>query len=167
MDLDEEAVAEMHTEAEVLQFSAILAEAQAIVVKLEREAMGLKPKRKHHYTGNAPCTIHHYALKHRKLATTGQKLITIMIMIEEPKNNHAEEQEGGNIGLENKGDGDESSDNDIEKGFQHIFSVEKAQSQESTAAWVNWKYHGHRILPLSVTKELKKVFYKKYGRDTT
>ncbi|KAG6891120.1 hypothetical protein C0995_014210, partial [Termitomyces sp. Mi166 len=30
MDLDEEEVAEMHIEAEVLQFNAILAEAQAI-----------------------------------------------------------------------------------------------------------------------------------------
>ena len=44
---------EIRNDANLLQFSAILAEAQKVAVKLEQEHDELKPKRLKHYMGNA------------------------------------------------------------------------------------------------------------------
>jgi hypothetical protein len=74
-ELDEDEVAELRTEADVLQFAALLAEAQAVAVKVEREKAEFKPKRKHHYTGNSARTKRYHTQKRRQLASTGQKFI--------------------------------------------------------------------------------------------
>jgi len=63
-------------EAEIEHFNAILFEAQAMAVKAEREAIGEKPKRKRHYTGNSNRTLRYHAQKRRQLAATNQKFIS-------------------------------------------------------------------------------------------
>ncbi|KAG6851921.1 hypothetical protein C0991_004944 [Blastosporella zonata] len=124
MDLDQEEAAKMGTEAEILRFSAILVEAQAVTVKAEREATESKPKWKHHYTGNAPRTIRHYALKRRKLASTGQKFIHQFF----EKNSRTTEEDMGlndtlNEGMGGKEQEDElvEEENQVEEGLQQIF----------------------------------------------
>ena len=78
-DLDELQVDSLETneiriEADLLRFSAILAEAQRVAVKLERESDD--PKRPKRYTGNAPRTKCFHAQKRRTLAAEGQKFIS-------------------------------------------------------------------------------------------
>lgn len=75
-EFDEDEAAELQTEAEILLFSAILSEAQAIAIKLEFDAAELKPKRKRHYTKNSVRTKQHYTQKRKALAMTGQKFIS-------------------------------------------------------------------------------------------
>src|SRR5277367_6476918 len=76
--VDEDELTGLQNEADIEHFNAVLAKAQAMAVKAEREAAGEKPKRKRHYTGNADRTKRHHAKKRRELAATGQKLISLM-----------------------------------------------------------------------------------------
>ena len=67
---------EIRNDADLLKFSAILAEAQKIAVKLEREHDESRPKRPKHYKGNAARTKRFHAQKRRTLAAEGQKFIS-------------------------------------------------------------------------------------------
>jgi len=71
---DELEINEIRIEADLLRFSAILAEAQRVAVKLEQESDA--PKRPKQYTGNAPRTKRFHAQKRRTLAAEGQKFIS-------------------------------------------------------------------------------------------
>ena len=84
-EFDEEELNELQNEADIDHFKAVLAHAQAMAVKAEREAAGEKPKRKRHYTGNSDRTKRHHAQKRRKLEATGQKLISSMIFTKKAK----------------------------------------------------------------------------------
>jgi hypothetical protein len=75
-EFDEDELNELQNEVDIEHFKAVLAHAQAMAVKAEREAVGEKPKRKRHYTGNSDRTKRHHAQKRRKLEATGQKLIS-------------------------------------------------------------------------------------------
>jgi hypothetical protein len=75
-EADEDELDGLTNEAEIEHFNAILFEAQAMAVKAEREAIGEKPKRKRHYTGNSNRTLRYHAQKRRQLAATGQKFIS-------------------------------------------------------------------------------------------
>ena len=75
-DLEDEDYQEIRSDANLLQFSAILAEAQKVAVKLEQEHDELKPKRPKHYMGNAVRTKRFHAQKRHKLAAEGQKFIS-------------------------------------------------------------------------------------------
>jgi len=82
-DSEEEEISEdelngLQNEADIEHFNAVLAHAQAMAVKAEREAAGEKPKRKRHYTGNSDRTKQHHAQKRRELGITGQKFISSM-----------------------------------------------------------------------------------------
>jgi len=61
--VDEDELMGLQNEADIEHFNAILAQAQAMAVKAEREAAGEKPKRKRHYTGNSARTKRHHAQK--------------------------------------------------------------------------------------------------------
>ena len=73
-DFEDEEINEIRIEADLLRFSAILAEAQRVAVKLEQESEA--PKRPKRYTGNAPRTKRLHAQKRRTLAAEGQKFIS-------------------------------------------------------------------------------------------
>jgi hypothetical protein len=73
-DFEDEETTEIRIEADLLRFSAILAEAQAVAVKLEQESDA--PKHPKQYTGNAPCMEHFHAQKRCTLAAEGQKFIS-------------------------------------------------------------------------------------------
>ena len=72
-DFEDEDDREIRNDADLLRFSAILAEAQRVAVKLEKE--NDKPRRPKRYTGNAPRTKRFHAQKRRTLAAEGQKFI--------------------------------------------------------------------------------------------
>ena len=52
-EVDEDELTGLQNEADIEHFNAVLAQAQAMAVKAEREAAGEKPKCKRHYTGNS------------------------------------------------------------------------------------------------------------------
>jgi hypothetical protein len=84
-DSEEEEIGEdklngLQNEADIEHFNAVLAHAQAMAVKAEREATGEKPKRKRHYTGNSDRTKRHHTQKRRELGTTGQNFISSMLL---------------------------------------------------------------------------------------
>ena len=53
----------------------MLATAQLAAIEAERKVRQEKPKRKHHYTGNAPQTKCYHAQKQQKVVETGQSFI--------------------------------------------------------------------------------------------
>jgi hypothetical protein len=55
-EVDEDELTGLQNKAEIEHFNAVLAQAQAMVVKAEREAVSEKPKCKQHYTGNSART---------------------------------------------------------------------------------------------------------------
>jgi len=63
------------TDAALSNFSRMLATAQLAAIEAERKARQEKPKRKHHYTGNAPRTKCYHAQKQQKVVETGQSFI--------------------------------------------------------------------------------------------
>jgi hypothetical protein len=75
-EIEEDELNGLRNEADLEHFKAVLAHAQAMAVKAEREAVGEKPKRKRHYTGNSERTKRLHAQKRRKLVATGQPLIS-------------------------------------------------------------------------------------------
>lgn len=79
-EIDDDELKELETEEQIYWFNAILAEAQAVAIQAAKEAAESKPKQKRHYTGNSACTVRHYALKHRQLEASGQKLISSMFL---------------------------------------------------------------------------------------
>jgi hypothetical protein len=82
-EVEEDDLTELRTEAELFRFNSILAEAQAVAIQAEKEAVQSKPKRKRHYTGNSARTIRHYALKCRQLEANEQSLINSWFSKEE------------------------------------------------------------------------------------
>lgn len=77
-EVDEDEPNELQNEAAINHFNAVLREAQDMAVKAEREAAGGKPKRKRHYTRNAPRTKRYHAQMRRELSASGQTLISSM-----------------------------------------------------------------------------------------
>ena len=75
-DIDEEEFLGLKTEADIVHFNVILAEAQAITIQAENKAAELKPKWKRHYTGNSICTTQCHAMKQQQLEAKGQKFIS-------------------------------------------------------------------------------------------
>jgi len=63
------------TDADIVAFTKMLAEAQLAVVKAECIARAKKPNRKCHYTGNSKRTKQYHAQKRQKLKETGQQFI--------------------------------------------------------------------------------------------
>jgi hypothetical protein len=55
-EVDEDKLTGLQNEVDIEHFNTVLAQAQAMAVKMEREATGKKPKSKQHYTGNSACT---------------------------------------------------------------------------------------------------------------
>lgn len=76
-DLEDELETEMEmkSDADLLQFSRILTEAQALAIKLEEEQAEYKPKHPRHYTGNSEYTKQFHAQKQCALQAGGQKFI--------------------------------------------------------------------------------------------
>ena len=52
-EVDEDKLEGLENEADIVHFNAVLAHAQAMAIKAEREAAGDKPKCKRHYTSNS------------------------------------------------------------------------------------------------------------------
>ena len=84
-EVDGDELKGLQNKADIEHFNAILAHAQAMAIKAEREAAGEKPKRKRHYMGNSVRTKRYHAQKRRELAASGQKLISSMFVKEETR----------------------------------------------------------------------------------
>lgn len=115
-DVDENELNALKNEADIDRFNSILAHAQAMAVKAEREAAGERPKRKRHYTGNSERTKRHHAQKRRELASTGQKLISSMFMKKSTTvcTREAEKENVIHVLDESDHDGDDESEEDDE-----------------------------------------------------
>jgi len=79
-EMDDDELKDLETEEQIYRFNAILAEVQAVTIQAVKEAAKSKPKQKQQYTGHSAHTVQHYALKHRQLEATGQKLISLMFL---------------------------------------------------------------------------------------
>ena len=62
-ELEDESIDKPVTDADIVAFTQILAEAQLAAVKAERIATAEKPNRKRHYTGNSKRTKRYHAQK--------------------------------------------------------------------------------------------------------
>ena len=73
---EEEDGDDVKMDADLLHFSATLAEAQAVAIKMESDRAEFQPKWGKRYTGNSACTKHFHVQKWRTLQAEGQKFIS-------------------------------------------------------------------------------------------
>lgn len=120
-EVDEDELLELQSEAKIHRFNSILAEVQKIAMQAEKEAAGLKPKRKRYYTGNAPRTIRRHALKRRQIEATGQKFINSWFLKAEETDQPTEHicPVGGDESEE-----EEFAEPEIEERVNHLFSTQ-------------------------------------------
>lgn len=129
-EVDEDELTGLQNEVDIEHFNAVLAQAQAMAVKAEREAAGEKPKRKRHYTGNSARTKRHHAQKRRELTTTGQKLISSMFT----KNRKESTLTEGNkllpdvIEITDDSDGLDEGEDEVEASLKQLFPDEREVS---------------------------------------
>jgi len=126
-DVDEDELKGLQNEADIEHFNAVLAHAQAMAVKAEREAAGEKPKRKRHYMGNSVRTKRHHAQKRRELAATGQKLISSMFTKTRREPTLTEENEAPQPPpdvIEIDSDSSDEGDDEIEASLNQLFPGE-------------------------------------------
>lgn len=124
-DFEDEYNTEIRIEADLLRFSAILAEAQRVAVKLEQESD--TPKRKR-YTGNAPRTKRFHAQKRRTLAAEGQKFISQFFTA---KGNIPPRQSVNHPPIPSESDPDSSDEEsiiDVDEHLDQIFGRVEAES---------------------------------------
>ena len=121
-EVEEDELKELRTETELFWFNSILAEAQAVAIQAEREAVESKPKRKRHYTGNSARTIRHHALKRCWLEANGQSLINSWFSKEE-KSNPPIPQLKGIVEEEEEQSEDELKEPEIEERVNRAFRV--------------------------------------------
>ena len=126
-EVDEEELTGLQNEADIEHFNAVLAQAQAMAVKAEREAAGEIPKRKRRYMGNSDRTKRHHAQRRRELAATGQKLISSMFTKRQPESIQTPQD---TVELVDNSDSDSSDadDDEIEASLNELFPSEKAVS---------------------------------------
>lgn len=129
-EVEEDELNELQNEADLEHFKAVLAHAQAMAVKAEREAAGKKPKRKRHYMGNSDRTKRHHAQKRRELAATGQQLINTMFMkkAKEPTAHIAEACQMQPDVIEIFNDSDSDNDDEIEASLKELFPSQREVS---------------------------------------
>ena len=134
-EVDEDELEGLENEADIAHFSAILAHAQAMAIKAEREAAGEKPKRKRHYMGNSVRTKQYHAQKRRALAATGQKLISLMFMKKVTKSTPMKEKaalqalpDAIEIADDSDFSDDSEGDDEIEKSLKQLFPGEQEVS---------------------------------------
>ena len=125
-EVDEDELTGLQNEADIEHFNAILAQAQAMAVKAEREAAGEKPKRKRHYTGNSTRTKRHHAQKRHELAATGQKLISSMFAKSRKDSTVTEKNKlpPDVIEIADDSDSSEGSEDEIEASLNQLFPDE-------------------------------------------
>ena len=147
-EVDEGELKGLENKADIAHFNAVLAHAQAMAIKAEREAAGEKPKRKWHYMGNSVCTKWHHTQKHQELAATGQKLISSMFMKKVTESTPMEEKEGppDAIGIADDSDSSDEGDDEIETSLKQLFPGEHEVS-------VLWSMKNKWIL-LNLTRPL-------------
>ena len=132
-EVDEEELNELKNKADIEHFNAVLAQAQAMAVKAEREAAGEKPKRKRHYMGNSARTKRHHAQRCRELAATGQKLISSMFTTRQQKMMLPPEENETPPDIQaveviDDSDPSDVDDDDIEEALKQLFPSERAVS---------------------------------------
>jgi hypothetical protein len=129
-EVDEEELTELQNEADIEHFNAVLAQAQAMAVKAEREAAGEKPKRKRRYMGNSNRTKRHHAQRRRELAGTGQKLISSMFTKKRQPESIKTPPDIVEVVDDSDSDRDSSDadDDEIEVSLKELFPGEQAVS---------------------------------------
>ena len=130
-DFEDEDDTEIRIEADLLRFSAILAEAQKVAVKLEQESDARKrPKR---YMGNALRTKRFHMQKRRTLAAEGQKFISQFFTA---KGNIPPRQSVNQPSIPSESDPDSSDEEsviDVDEHLDRIFGrVEAAIPSENS-----------------------------------
>ena len=167
-EADEDELDGLTNEAEIEHFNAILFEAQAMAVKAEREAIGEKPKRKRHYTGNSNRTLRYHAQKRRQLAATGQKFISSWFSKREKPNPTSElQQEDAQEIIEVSGDSDPSDDeegggeDDVDASLHRLFpgtsSVSRLKTNEdkNRSLYILNRHLLPRCFPHSLQQKVK------------
>jgi hypothetical protein len=126
-EVDEDKLNGLQNEADIEHFNAILAHAQTMAIKAEREAAGETPKRKRYYMGNSVRTKRYHAQKRRELTATGQKLISSMFVKKKTQDSTLTD---GNealpdvIEIADDFDSSDGEDDEIEASLKQLFPGE-------------------------------------------
>jgi hypothetical protein len=134
---------DIQNDADLLRFSSILVELQAVAVKMEAKKAEFKPRRTKHYTGNSQRTKRFHAQKRHTISAKGQKFISHFFQKQEIE--RLTHQLSDSTNLDSSSDSDSDTDElgtsliNVDEHIQQIFSstIEQINTEECLSITVS------------------------------